>query len=220
MRKNILTLVMIFSCLCAFAQRPKEFQLRAGYGFAVYKSDVNLSYDLGGSKIVFDTTDGAATAHVPIEIRYDVTEVFNAGIDLKFGKFLYSNEDQAPEKTNQFTIIGIGGEYNVYHSENARVYIGAGFNSGKLKISEKKTELTNTYTETSEWQGTGFKLNLGVLYFFGKSPVGLNLNFNYDQHKFDLKEFKHDGTTQDLTNFAGTLKVSGPEINLGFILRY
>lgn len=219
MGKTILPLLIILSSLSAFAQRPKEIQLRAGYGLAAYKSDINFSYDLGGTKIAFDTTDGAATAHVPIEIRYDVTEMFNAGIDLKFGKYLYAPDDQEAGKTNKFTIIGIGGEFNVYNTDDARVFLGAGFNSGKLEISECKTSLLSAYTETSEWQGSGFKLSLGVLYFFGKSPVGLNLNFNYDQHNFDLKSFKRDGTSQDLTNFSGTLKVGGPEINLGIVIR-
>lgn len=216
--KKILGLLLLFVSIETLSQRATELQFRAGAGIAVYKSDINLSYDFGGTKISQDTTDGAATTHFPIEIRYEVSEHFNLGIDMKFGKYLYAEEDKAG-KSNQFIIVGLGGEGVIYSLENARVYLGLGFNSGKLHVSETRTAAQGAYTETSDWQGSGYRFNLGTIIFIAKGPIGLNLNFGYDQHTFNLKSIKRDGTNLDLTNYSGTLKVGGPELAIGLVFR-
>jgi len=219
MKKMTLLVSTVLLTVAAFAQKPHEIQIRAGYGLAAYKTDVNFSYEANGIKLSTDTTDGAAAAAVPIEIRYQFMDRFNAGLDLKFGSYLYAPEDEAG-KSNKFTIIGIGAEFLLVDAEGTRIYAGLGVNSGRLEMKEEKLDFfTGVYTETAKWSGPGYKLNLGICHYFADGPVALNFNLGYDSHNFNLDSVTRGGTDFDLTNFDGNLKLGGIEANIGLIVR-
>lgn len=219
--KYILSLLLLTQVFFATAQRPLEIQARVGYGIAVYKSSSSFSYDFGGVKLQADTTDGAVTSHVPIELRYEITERFNVGLDMKFGKYLYAPEDRISGRSNNFAIFGAGFEGVLFNASDTRLYMGFGINTGKLVTRETKTNFINVaYTETITWQGPGFKLNFGVCHFIKDGPVAINLGIGYDQHTFNLKSIDHDNSAQDLTNLSGELKVSGIELMGGLVFRF
>jgi Outer membrane protein beta-barrel domain len=217
--KNFLWIFLFLPCL-AIGQRSNEIQIRAGYGIALYKTDFNWSYNLGNVQLKYDTTDGAACVQIPIELRYELTDRFNAGLDMKFGRYLYASDDNNSGKSNFFRFIGIGLEGTIYSQEDSRVYLGLGLNTGKLETTETKNDFFNgLYTEKILWSGGGLRLNLGACHFIKNGPIGLNLNAGYDQHNFKLKDVTHNGNSQDITGLTGGLKVSGFEINVGLIFR-
>lgn len=217
--KNTLSLmVLLFAAKFIFAQNQEEFQIRVGYGLAGYKTGLHFSYKENNTKLSFDTTDGAATSHLPIELRYQFKNRFNVGLDMKFGKYLYAPEDKG-NKSNKFSIIGYSSEFNLVNVESTRVYLGLNVNRGSLEMKEKKFDFAGEYTETAKWSGAGFKLNLGICHFINDGPIGLNFNLGYDQHKFYLRSISRDGTDYDLSNFEGYIKLGGIEANVGLIVR-
>jgi len=217
--RRIISILLLILPLTVFSQRSNEIQIRAGGGIGIYKTESKLSYSFGGVSVSADTTDGAATAHVPIELRYEVSSRFNLGIDMKFGKYLQDEADKNAGNSNKFTIIGLGFEGTLLSNEDSRVFIGAGFNSGSLEMRDESTSGTTTYTEVAKWKGGGFRVNVGTLFFIANGPIGFNLNLGYDQHTFKLDSFTRDGDTQDISNIEGTLKVGGVELNAGLVFR-
>lgn len=217
--KNLLLLFVAVSMdLACLAQRENEIQVRAGYGLGVYKTETRLEYTLGSITVSDDTTDGAATTHFPIELRYDITERFNAGIDMKFGKYLYAPEDQKSGRFNRFSIIGIAGEVNLFSDDESRVYLNAGFNTGTVEMNDVTDDFF-ALTQKLIYKGNGIKFNLGTMFFIKNGPIGINLNIGYDMHNFELKSYEVEGTIVDITNLSGTLKVGGVEINGGLVFR-
>jgi hypothetical protein len=218
MKRIIPFLLLLMAELSMCAQRSNEIQVRAGYGLGVYKTRTELSYTFGNITISDDTTDGAVTSHFPVELRYEVSDRVNLGIDLKFGKYLYAPEDQKSGRFNKFSIIGIGAEVNLFSDADARVYLSGGFNTGTVEMNDVTDGLI-AMSQKTVYKGNGFKFNLGTIYFIKNGPVGINLNIGYDKHNFELKSYELEGTLQDITNFSGSLEVGGIELNGGLVLR-
>ncbi len=218
MKNSITLFVLLIIANHSLAQQDKEFQIRIGYGLAGYKTGIHFSYEENSTKLNFDTTDGAATAYLPIELRYQFNRRTNVGVDLKFGKYLYAPEDEV-NKSNKFKIIGLSYEYDLINVEGTRVYVSLNANMGFLEMQEKKIDTSGSYTETAKWSGPGFKYNLGICHFIADGPIGLNFNLGYDHHKFYLQSISRDGTNYDLSNFAGYIKLGGIEANVGLIVR-
>lgn len=215
MKKLLLFSTLILVVLTVNAQRTNEFQIRAGLGIAGYAATSEFQYFFLGNNVQSKDTDGAATFHFPIELRYEVSDRFNAGIDMKFGSYLYSDTTDNSGKSNRFSIIGIGAEATLVTAEKGRVYIGAGFNSGNLTIND----FAGGLGQETKWRGPGFKFNIGGIAYIYNGPIGVNFNIGYDKHTFDLKEYQLDGNLQNISNLIGTLAVSGVDINLGLVYR-
>jgi hypothetical protein len=210
-----------FSVLSAqvLAQRAKEIQVRAGYGLGVYKTQTELAYTFGNIKISDDTTDGAATAHIPVELRYEVSDRVNLGLDMKFGRYLYAPEDQMSGRHNRFTIIGLGAEVNLFSDDDARVYLNGGFNTGTLEMHDVIASGLINLSQKVVYKGNGLKFSLGTMFFIKNGPIGINLNLGYDRHNFILKSYEVEGTLQNITNFEGSLTAGGLEMNGGLVFR-
>jgi hypothetical protein len=219
MKSHILFGIMLVLGLQAAAQRAKEIQVRAGYGLGVYKTQTELSYTFGNIKISDDTTDGAATSHFPVELRYEVSDRVNLGLDLKFGKYLYAPEDQRSGRFNKFSIIGIGAEVNLFSDDDARVYINGGFNTGTLEMNDVIASGLISLSQKVTYKGNGIRFNFGTFFFIKNGPIGINLNLGYDRHNFILKSYEVEGTLQNITNFEGSLTAGGMEINGGLVFR-
>jgi hypothetical protein len=217
--KNLIVFVTLLCLtLAAQAQRKNEIQVRAGYGLGAYKTETRLAYTFGNTTFSVDTTDGAATSHVPIELRYEISQRVNVGIDMKFGKYLYAPEDQKSGRFNNFNIIGIGVEANLFSDEDARVYINGGFNTGAVEMHDV-TDGLNGLSQKIVYKGNGIKINLGTIFFIKNGPLGINLNIGYDKHNFKLKTYELEGIMQDITNLSGALEVGGLELNGGLVFR-
>ncbi len=214
---NKLIFCSLFVILSSYsqAQRTNEFQIRAGIGLAVYESTSEFQYHFLGTDIQSIEKDGAATFHIPVELRYEVSDRFNAGIDMKFGSYLYSDTTDNSGKSNHFSIIGIGAEVSLVTAEKGRVYLGAGFNSGNLTINDFASGLG----QETKWRGPGYRFNIGGIAYIYNGPIGVNFNIGYDKHNFDLKEYQLDGNLQNISNFIGKLTVSGVDVNLGLVFR-
>jgi hypothetical protein len=215
MKKLLLFSFAFIALIGMNAQRANEFQIRGGIGLAVYQATSTLQYVYSSNQYEFKDKDGAATFHFPIELRYEVSDRFNAGIDMKFGSYLYSDTTDNSGKSNRFTIIGIGAEVNLLSAEKGRIYIGAGFNSGNLTIAE----FAGGLGQETKWRGPGYRFNLGGIAYIYNGPVGVNFNIGYDNHKFDLKEYELNGDLQDISSLIGTLAVSGIDVNIGLVFR-
>lgn len=215
MNKLIFCSIFVILSSYSLAQRTNEFQIRAGLGLAIYEANSMLQYVYSSNQYEFKDKDGAATFHFPVELRYEVSDRFNAGIDMKFGSYLYSDTTDNSGKSNRFSIIGIGAEVNLITAEKGRVYIGAGFNSGTLAIRE----FAGGLGEETKWRGPGYRFNIGGIAFIYNGPIGVNFNIGYDKHTFDLKEYQLNGGLQDISSLIGTLAVSGVDINLGLVWR-
>lgn len=201
------------------AQRENEFQLRAGFGWGAFATTGEWSYTSGGITFTENDTDGAVAIHLPIELRYELHPRFNAGIDLKFGNYLYDpNDSTVQDNSNHFESFGFGLEGTLVRHENFRLYLGLNVNTTSLTLTDHIDWFGDTVTETQLWRGGGFQANIGFLAFFSK-PIGFNFNLGYDSHTFKLKTFTRDGQAQDLTGWSGELKVRGVNGTLGLVVR-
>ena len=204
--------------LIVSAQREREFQVRAGFGFAGYGTTSEWTVNFFGTDINVKDNDGAASLHAPIELRYEVSERVNLGLDLKIGSYLY-DPDSAEGKSNRFLVIGPSVEYNFITKDDFRWYGGLGFNGAFLDL-EEEYELNGALVhEIARYTGPGFRLNAGVLIFLSEL-IGLNFNLGYDSHHFTLKELEVNGQLQSLDNFKATLNVKGVDGTIGLVLRF
>lgn len=215
-RKIIFTLALLIATITTQAQRDREFQIRAGLGTAGYATHYSQTYTIFGINITNEEDDGAVTVHMPIEFRYEIGRRFNAGLDLKFGSYLYDPSDSSTTKSNNFSSVGIAGEATVVSNDNFRWYVGLQFNTTNLELNE---DFENGIVHQQQWRGGGTKFNTGILAYLGDGPLGLNANLGYDRHNFKLQSFTINGNDQNLDNFKATLDVRGVELNVGLVLR-
>ncbi len=218
--KHIKTFYLLLSFLIystnSFSQKG-EFQIRGGVGLAVYGTQSEFIYDFFGWKIYQTEEDGAATVHVPLEFRYGLSNRFTAGLDIKFGSYIY-DPDSAEGKSNRFFVIGPHAEFNMIAMENFRWYLGAGFNMASLELQEDKDEVIST-RYISRYAGAGVRINTGILWFFA-DPIGLHFNMAFDSHAFKLKNYSVNGNEADLDNIEGKLTVKGADMVLGLVFRF
>ena len=217
MKKIILVFILLTGFYVADAQRNKEFQIRLGLGGAVYGTTTEFTTRIGAFSYTAKDDDGAVTFHLPLELRYELSERFNLGLDFKLGSYLY-DPDSAEGKANIFFSAGIGAEYTFISAETFRLYGGVGFNSTALALEEDAVVLGIPVTTRAVYRGGGAKINCGVMWFFG-GPFGLNANLGLDTHNFTLKSFEQNGQEWDLSNFDGKLTVKGVDVALGLVVR-
>lgn len=215
--KKILVLLFICSGLQAEAQRNKEIQVRAGLGFAVYGTETEFTVKNGGFSYTEKDKDGAVTLHLPLDLRFELNEKWNLGLNLKFGSYLY-DPDSAEGKSNRFVVLGLNGEYNLVSMDNFRWYLGLGIHGTSLLLEENYSLGSIKYKDESTYGGAGIKLNTGVLiYILG--PLGFNFNLGYDSHSFTLNKLERNGQEINLDNFEGKLKTRGLDGTLGLVVR-
>lgn len=217
MKKIFLAVIAVALFTSADAQRKRELQIRGGFGFAVYSTTSEFSYTATDPDLVFKDEDDAATVHMPLEVRYEISQRFNLGLDLKWGSYLY-DPDSSDGKANRFFVIGIGAEYTLVNRDNFRWYIGAGFNASELELEENYKFLGLPVHQVANYSGGGFRINTGVLWFI-IGPLGLNFNAGYDSHNFSLTDLEQNGQNVDLTNYDGKLTVKGADFTLGLVIR-
>jgi hypothetical protein len=204
--------------ISAQAQRKKEFQIRAGFGFAAYSTTSEIVFTSFNPHLTFKEDDGAGTIHMPLELRYEFSRRFNAGLDMKFGSYLY-DPDSSEGKSNSFFVIGVGLEYNFISKDNFRWYAGLGFNTSTLELEETSDYLGTPVKRIYNYEGGGFRLNSGVLWFFS-NMLGLNANLGYDSHNFSLKEGETNGQPFDLSQVDANLDVGGVDLTVGLVVRF
>lgn len=218
MKKIILLLLPFFILTTAQAQRKKEFQIRGGLGWSIYSTEVEFTTYYAGLTFKNKSSDNAATVHLPLEFRYEISQRFNLGLDLKIGSYIY-DPDSADGKSNHFVVIGIGAEYNFINKDNFRWYGGVGFNTCLLELENDYEVLGVPVAQVDDYKGGGAKINTGILWFFA-SHIGLNFNLGFDSHNFTLDTHKINGQEQDLSNIDGKLTVKGVDGTLGLVLRF
>ena len=197
--------------------RQKEIQARIGYGVAAYATEYQLTYDLLGTNIINRDTSGAVTRHLNIDLRYEFHPRFNAGLDMKFGSYLYDPNEDNEGKSNTYSVVGIGAEFNIVSKPKFRWYLGMGFNSGLLTIRQEIPSIN--FEDEATYSGGGFKMNSGILVYLGNSPFGFNFNLGYDKHTFNLDTYTQNGSSQDLSNIDGELIASGVDMTFGLVFR-
>jgi hypothetical protein len=215
--KTLLPLITVLMLSINGYSQKGEFQIRGGAGLAVYGTKSEFIFDFFGIKFYQTEEDGAATVHMPIELRYGFSNRFHAGLDIKFGSYLY-DPDSAEGKSNRFFVMGPHAEFNLTAKENFRWYIGAGFNMAALELQEDRDEVIPT-TYISNYTGAGVRINTGLLWFFA-DPVGLHFNLAFDSHAFKLKKYSVNGNEVDLENIEGKLHVKGGDMVLGLVFRF
>jgi hypothetical protein len=216
MKKHLILLTsLLLSILSAKAQKEHEFQIRGGFGFAVYGTETESTLKTPIGDFSSTETDGAATLHLPLELRYAFNTHVNAGLDFKFGSYLY-DPDSSKGKSNRFAIFGLAGEYSFIAREKLRWYGGIGINFGSL-VLEETDDAGNTSRLT--YGGGGFRLNTGLLVFL-VGGFGLNFNLGYDAHNFNLNEYEVNGRGVSLDNYEATLRVAGLDGTIGAFVRF
>src|SRR5689334_17924649 len=98
MKRFIPLLLFLAVITTAYAQRKKEFQIRGGFGFAVYGTTSEVTFKAFNPDLTLKDEDGAVTVHMPLELRYEFSHRFNARLDMKFGSYLY-DPDSAKGKS-------------------------------------------------------------------------------------------------------------------------
>ncbi|MFN0188135.1 MAG: hypothetical protein ACKVQV_05485 [Bacteroidia bacterium] len=195
------------------AQRDKEFQIRGGFGWSIYKTDFQIKSGAYES----EDEDGALSIQLPLEFRYELSEKWNLGLDMKFGSYVYE-PDSAEGRSNRFFVFGIAGEYTIVNKENFRWYTGFGIHTASLVLEETSDDAIIDRKEEWTYRGGGIRLNTGVLIYLG-DVVGLNFNLGLDTHNFTLEEYELNGEKQDLSKIDATLKLAGLDGTIGLVLR-
>jgi hypothetical protein len=217
-----LLFILTLSCLSfqGWTQRDKEFQIRLGAGAGAYSTNTEWHYsiDFMGYPVKGHYSDNgsASTVHFPLELRYEISERFNVGLDTRFGTYLYEDNENNTQ-SNAFRFIGLGVEFTLMNREHSRLYVGAGVGSTYLEMREKITPERNSDDVKIKWRGPGYKMNLGFMKFFGTGPIGINFNIGVVGHVFDLKEVELPALS--LNGLDGTLKAGGVDLNLGIVFR-
>jgi hypothetical protein len=219
MKKITLLILLAFLSVTASSQREKEFQIRGSYGLAGYSTFSELSYSVAGFEVSDSDSSGAATQHFNLDLRYDFTNRITAGIDMKFGAYIYDPEEDNTGKSNSFVVLGISGEFNLLSREKSRLFLGLGLHRSALELREKTTSFGLVSESVAIYRGGGIKLNLGYSKFFGNSPLGFNVSLGYDSHNFDLEEYTINNSVFDLTNYDGSLEVRGVDFSMGLVFR-
>ncbi len=223
--KSVLSTILLLGAYAASAQRDKEFQIRLGTGAAAYSTESNLKFSIATPWGVYNDehkdTGGAATIHLPIELRYEIRERWNIGLDMKFGSYLYEDTQENANKSNAFRSLGIGAEFVALNKNNTRIYLGLCLNSTLLEMMEKIKVGQEMMTSTMTWRGGGAKINVGIMQYFGNSPIGINFNLGADSHAFQLKDWKYPTANSllYLNSSSGTLNVQGIDVALGLVFR-
>jgi hypothetical protein len=204
----------------ASAQRNNEIQLRAGLGWGLYVVNNEWTYTLDNFSYTETGSDAGVTIQLPIELRYEFHRLFNAGIDLKFGSYLYDPDDpETQDDSNDFTTVGISAEFTPLSTNTFRLYLGVNLNATQLNMIDGADLSGDNETQTLKWRGGGMQLNLGFMAFFSK-PVGFNFNLGFDRHRFDLKDYLREGEVQDLTGFTGAFETGGLNGTIGLVIRF
>jgi hypothetical protein len=217
-RITLLTLLVLISTV-AFSQREKEFQIRASYGLAGYATLSETKFTAFGFEVTDSDTSGAATQHFNLDLRYDFTNRVTAGIDMKWGSYIYDPEEDNRGKSNEFIVLGISGEFNLLSREKSRLFFGLGLHRSALELREQDVNAGIVTEAVATYRGTGIKLNLGYSKFFGDSPLGFNVSLGYDSHNFELEDYTIDNSVVSLANYEGTLQVRGLDFSLGLVFR-
>jgi hypothetical protein len=214
MKQNlyILLFCLLFTGV-AEAQRDREFQIRGGFGFSVYKTD----FELRSGNEKYEDEDGAVSIQFPLEFRYELSEKWNVGLDMKFGSYLY-DPDSSEGRSNRFFVFGIAGEYTLVNKDNFRWYTGFGIHGASLVLEEKRDDGVEYKEEEWTYGGGGIRLNTGVLIYLG-DVIGLNFNLGLDTHNFELKEYSKNSNKEDLSNFDANLKLAGLDGTIGLVFR-
>ena len=196
-------------------KRAKEIQLRVGMGFGVYKTHSEFTWN--NTTLVDRDTSGAVTRHLNLDLRYDVTRRINAGLDMKFGSYLYDPDEDNEGKSNVYSVLGLTGEFAIVNKPNFRWYTGLNFHLSILETSEKDAQNDE---QTLRYSGGGVKLNTGALFYFGDRNFGLNFNLGYDGHNFSLREYAINSQAVNIDDLNGKLFAGGVDLNLGLIIRF
>ncbi|MFM9986118.1 MAG: hypothetical protein ACKVOK_12840 [Flavobacteriales bacterium] len=219
MRIALATILILLS-ICSFSQdREREIQTRIGYGITAYRTDVKYTYSNDSTLVEETDTDSAVASVIPIEFRYELHPRFNLGLDMRFGKYLYDKNDDNTGKSNRFSSFGLGLEGVIVSKPAFRWYGGLTFSGINLEIEDRVESGNVFYAEKFIWKGSGTRFYSGITWFILDGPVGLNFLFGYDTRSMNLKEYTRDGSSQDLTDVSGKLKVNGPEFIGGIVLR-
>ncbi|MBL7923772.1 MAG: porin family protein [Bacteroidia bacterium] len=214
MKRLVVILLFLTAFHFAQAQRDKEFQIRAGFGFALYST----RSEWGSGNLTQKDNGGAVTLHLPVDLRYELTRRLNMGLDLKIGSYLY-DPDGADGKSNQYVVIGLAAEYNFINRDDFRWYGGAGYNFSNLELEESSELPGDDSNEEWTYRGGGFRFNTGVLLYI-ISDFGLNFNLGLDTHQYKLKKYKQDGNSIDLNSFEATLNTIGMDGTIGLVYRF
>ncbi len=201
------------------SDRTREFQARLGYGMGAYGTKSELTIRDQNTTFSSSDTSGAVTQHLNLDLRYELTERFSLGIDMKFGAYLYDPEEDNEGKSNVYRITGLKGEFNISKRPNFRWFVGAGFHASRLVISEESVSLGVTTTEKFDYKGVGLSANTGLIKYFGDSPIGMFFTMGYDGHFFVLDEYTINGQAVDFDEIDVTLDARGIDLSLGLIVR-
>lgn len=125
MMTRLLFIIMLsILSIQGWTQRHKEFQIRLGAGVGGYNTTTELKYTVNSLgypvKGHYSDNGGASTVHFPLELRYEISERFNVGLDTRFGTYLYEVNGNNVQ-SNRFRYIGLGGELTLMNRENSRL---------------------------------------------------------------------------------------------------
>lgn len=215
---SILFAVIAFQGM-AQSDRSREFQARIGYGMGAYGTKSELTIRDQNTTFSSSDTSGAVTQHLNFDLRYELSERFALGVDMKFGAYLYDPEDDNTGKSNVYRVTGLKGEFNISKRPNFRWFVGAGLHASRLVISEETTALGITNKEEFDYRGIGLSANSGIIKYFGDGPIGMFFTMGYDGHSFILDEYTINGQAVDFDEIDVTLDARGIDLSLGLIVR-
>lgn len=210
---------LFFSGLCA-QSRPLEVQLRSGWGWGIYQSRYRAEYRFSNSTSTDEDYGGAVCVNTPVVTRWEFSDRWSGGADLKFGRFLYgADSSNSTVRANNFTIFGAALEYAIVSRQRFRWFISGGPQFSSLYMKEEYAENTSFQRVSLFMRGGGFRLNSGIIAYFGDWPLGFLFQLGYDAHWFNLRSFSVNYSSVSLQNLTASLRTLGVDGTLGLVFR-
>lgn len=210
MSKKLLTLIA-FTGLTALAfgqaNQKGNFMIDIGFGGGYYSYDYQHTYQ---GVTLADTTDDAATSFFLLDFEYSFADWFSLGARFKNGKYLEDNANA----DNKFSVFEIAGRFYFLNNDKFTLNGRLGFGSSTLR--EEGVVLIFPYS--TKWSGAHTSLGVGFKWMFANN-IGLMLDYEHDIYRLDLKEFKINGDSQDLSDRTWNYDVNGNELILGLVIR-
>ena len=187
--------VVLSNNVFAQATKPGDINIDIGIGFGLYGTSQSNTYkitaDINGVPFsdsnTRDTTDGAASTVIPINIEYVLSNKFGAGLDITYNNYFIDSDDR--EYTDNVRAYDFGLKFH-YHPLSSDVYdlvigLGGGISMIKWNFNSVFDPSSGIYSTASSASGTGFYWNLDIKnkFYFG-NHFGMFLSMGYKGYAY------------------------------------
>jgi len=182
-----------------------------GLAGGVHATEYEQTITYLGFPITTNSTDGAATWTVPMEVGYGLARVFSLGIYAEPGAYL----DSSATESNGIMMLGIQPRFYLVNSDRFAWMASLRVGATHLTIDRSEADLTTS----SAYRGSHLGISTGVAFQFS-DLVGMHLHVLYLGNRMPLKEYAVNGNSIDLTGILAELRTQGVALQASVAFRF